>query len=129
GLAYEEEAWDADRILDKDERAEEAGEPRLTTVARHRGSGQLVAYTELTLPESKPAVAWQGDTLVHGEHRGHRLGLLVKTANLAAVLERRPSTERIHTWNADENQWMLAINVALGFAPASAEGAWRIDLS
>lgn len=128
GLAYEEEDWDADRLREQDRRAAESEQPRLVTLARHRPSGEATAYTELTLPEAKPAVAWQGDTLVHGDHRGRRLGMLVKTANLAELLRRRPTTERVHTWNADENQWMLAINIALGFTPASASGAWRIDL-
>ena len=70
-------------------------------------------------------VGWQGDTLVHGDHRGHRLGMLVKVANLEAMAAERPSTRRVHTWNAGENQWMLAINVALGFRRVATEGAWQ----
>lgn len=128
-LNYEEEEWDAERIRTIDRRAAERGELRLVSAARHLATGQLAAYTELSLPDDKPQVAWQNDTLVHGDHRGRRLGMLVKTANLVELLRRRPTTARVHTWNADENQWMLAINVALGFAPASAAGAWSIKLS
>lgn len=36
-----------------------------------------------------------------------------------------PQLKRIHTWNAGENSYMLAINVAMGFFPASVEGAWQ----
>lgn len=32
---------------------------------------------------------------------------------------------RLHTWNAGENRWMLAINREFGFAPTSALGAWE----
>lgn len=124
-LALEEEAWDAERVRRGDERAERMGRTVLVAVARHLASGELVAYSLLFCPEENDEVAWQGDTLVHGDHRGHRLGLLVKVANLEAMAAERPSTRRVHTWNAGENRWMLAINVALGFRRASTEGAWQ----
>ena len=34
----------------------------------------------------------------------------------------------MHTWNAQENAHMLAINVALGFAPASVDAEWQLVL-
>ena len=36
---------------------------------------------------------------------------------------------RIGTWNAEENSYMLAINVALGFRPAGGAGEWQLKLS
>jgi len=124
-LDIEEETWDAARVARSDQLGIAKGRTPLFSVARHRGSGELVAYTLIESPDRKPATAWQEDTLVRADHRGHRLGTLVKTANLDQLVRLRPQVERVHTWNADENQWMLAINVALGFAPASAEGAWQ----
>lgn len=124
-LDTEEEVWDAGRVARTDQRGIAKGRTSLYSVARHRDSGELVAYTLINSPNRKPATSWQEDTLVHAEHRGHRLGMLVKAANLDQLVRLRPRVERVHTWNADENQWMLAINVALGFAPASAEGAWQ----
>lgn len=128
-LALEEEAWDAERVRRGDERAARTGRTVLVAVARHLASGDLVAYSVLICPRENPVVAWQGDTLVHGEHRGHRLGMLVKVANLEALAAARPSTQRVHTWNAGENQWMLAINVALGFGRVATEGAWQKRLT
>ncbi len=124
-LALEEERWDADRVRRADERAERVGRTQLYAVAQHEASGELVAYTLIMCPQDKPEVAWQGDTLVHGEHRGHRLGLLVKVANLDQLARVRPGSRRIHTWNAGENRWMLAINVALGFRRVATEGIWQ----
>ena len=69
--------------------------------------------------------AFQEDTLVLREHRGRRLGMLVKTANLARLAEVQPGARRIGTWNAEENAHMLAINVALGFRPAGVWAAWQ----
>ncbi len=62
------------------------------------------------------------------EHRGRSLGLLVKVAVLDELARSRPSARRVHTWNAEENRHMLAINVALGFAPAGVEAEWQLVL-
>lgn len=128
GMEVEEEVWDAERVRHTDQAILAAGRSILTTAARHRPSGRLVAYTQLTLPHHAPEVAFQDDTLVHGEHRGHRLGMLVKTRNVLALAERAPAVRRVHTWNADENAHMLAINVELGFRTEGAEGAWQLRL-
>ncbi|MFX4272466.1 hypothetical protein ACQBAR_13385 [Propionibacteriaceae bacterium Y1685] len=128
GLEFEIENWDAERVERYDQRSIDAGRTRVSTAARHRRTGQLVAYTEFEQPRDKPACGYQEDTLVHGDHRGHRLGLLIKVRNLRALAEHTPQVERIHTWNAGENDHMLSINVALGFEPAGAEGAWQLKL-
>lgn len=47
-----------------------------------------------------------------GDHRGHRLGLAVKVANLRQL---GPSHSCVTTWNAAANRPMIAINEALGF--------------
>ncbi|MEK8227264.1 GNAT family N-acetyltransferase [Oerskovia sp. M15] len=85
-----------------------------------RPSATLAAFSVFAYPQDRPNFAFQEDTLVLREHRGHRLGMLVKIANLDALADRRPTTERIHTWNAEENDHMLAINIDLGFTPAAA---------
>ena len=51
-------------------------------MAQHVASGRLVACTELLLAADVAGQAWQMLTVVHPEHRGHRLGLAVKLANL-----------------------------------------------
>lgn len=127
-LDLEAEDWDAERVAASDRVAERMGRRRITTVARHRASGVLAAYTQIDQPTEHPAVAYQEDTLVHGEHRGHRLGLLVKVRNLHALAEQASSVRRVHTWNADENAHMLRINLALGFTEASIVGGWQARL-
>ena len=66
------------------------------------------------VPES-PAWAQQGLTAVARAHRGHRVGLLVKTAMLDWLAAAAPGIEHIVTDNADSNQYMIAINEMLGF--------------
>jgi hypothetical protein len=62
---------------------------------------------------------------VVAEHRGNRLGLLIKAANLRAARQRWPTARSVLTWNAVENRHMLAINTLLGFKPAGYEGEWQ----
>lgn len=124
GLSYEEEAWDVARVRHVEETWKRAGNISLVTAARHRESGELAAYSVLELAPSKPWLAEQDDTLVAAAHRGHRLGMLVKIANLRRLAD-YPEVERVTTFNAAENGHMLAINVALGFRPAGWDGEWQ----
>lgn len=55
---------------------------------------------------------------------GHRLGALVKAAVLRQVVATRPEVRRITTHNSDSNAPMVAVNEALGFAPAGHLSSW-----
>lgn len=125
GLDLQEQAWDAARVRHLDEQRDAEGRGALTAAARHRPSGTLAAFTELLWPRVSPAGVWQEDTLVSGDHRGRRLGMLVKAANLLALADANPAAERVHTWNAHENDHMLAINEALGFVTQGLEALWQ----
>jgi GNAT superfamily N-acetyltransferase len=86
-------------------------------------SGEVVAYTQLMVPEHDPRFVHQWGTLVRRDHRGHRLGLALKVANLRA-LQRDLDTagRRVVTWNAEVNGPMIAVNEAMGFV-ATARSA------
>jgi len=124
-VEIDEEPWDAERVRDFCEQADHAFQHLTITVAEHVPSRALAAYTIIGSPKVEVPFSFQEDTLVHADHRGRRLGMLVKAANLAALHERRPWTERVHTTNAQENEFMLAINVALGFRAAGVHAVWQ----
>lgn len=84
-------------------------------VARHDASGELAGYTELVSGRHRPWLIEQGDTAVAAAHRGHALGRWLKATNALRVLDERPEVQVIETWNDGTNQWMLAINDAMGF--------------
>lgn len=128
GLEAEPERWDAARLQRLESEWDAAHQRALQAVALHRGSGDAVAFTVLLLPApGRPAS--QEDTLVHADHRGHRLGMLVKAENLLQLRRLHPDRTRVLTWNAEENRPMLRVNEALGFIAVGAEGAWqrRVD--
>ncbi|MFJ4164422.1 GNAT family N-acetyltransferase [Microbacterium sp. NPDC089698] len=120
-----EEIWDADRVREQDARWLNMGHTVQVTAAEHIATGELCAYNELSLKGADDSVTQQNDTLVLAAHRGHRLGLLVKTAGLLAWHDRFPRSARIVTYNAEENRPMLSINEQLGFVPIAYGGAWK----
>ncbi|WP_394552400.1 GNAT family N-acetyltransferase [Agromyces sp. MMS24-JH15] len=122
-IAYEFEPWDALRVRDDERRAIATGRSNLT-VAAVAPDGEVAGYTQLSLLPGSPAVE-QWDTIVLAAHRGHRLGMRLKLANLVALAEADAARSRVYTWNADENAHMLAINVALGFRPFALESVWQ----
>lgn len=126
-LDYDEQVWDADRVRAWERTMADGGSTLLWGFVEHVPSGELVAYNELAVPADRSRPVHQGDTLVHGEHRGHRLGLLVKTANLQVLRAASPESRRVETFNAEENRPMLDVNERIGFAPIGSVGVWRRD--
>ena len=118
------EVWDAERVRRAYSMMTVARDV-YTTCARHIATGELAAYTQLKGPHDKPEVVYQENTLVLRNHRGHALGLWVKAANCAWISRERPSSRRVHTWNADENDYMLDINTRLGYRRESIAAAWQ----
>jgi GNAT superfamily N-acetyltransferase/RimJ/RimL family protein N-acetyltransferase len=128
-LDYEEEQWDPARVRRSYELARAQGRRSFESVARHRATGELVGYTNLHVPAHTPRQALQWDTLVRDDHRGHRLGLALKIANLRALHAELPAVERVSTWNAQENEPMLRVNQALGFEVVGSDTEWQKQLS
>ena len=125
GLDTDEEPWTADRIPTHDSANEADGRTILTAAVKHDSTGRLVGFTELSVPRDRSRPAQQLDTLVLGEHRGNRLGMLLKVANLRALQQITPSPSLVYTFNAEENRHMLDVNEAIGFRPVGHAGCWR----
>jgi RimJ/RimL family protein N-acetyltransferase len=113
-LSWESELWDVSRWREKETDALHSGRRRVAAGAVDR-SGNLVAFTDIGVWKKEPSVAEQWNTIVDPNHRGHRLGLAVKFANLRHLSLEVPETLRLETWNANENARMIAINELLGF--------------
>jgi GNAT superfamily N-acetyltransferase len=124
-LEFDEEVWDEERVRRHEQPYVDAGRTMQVTAARHRESGRLVAFNELTVAADRTEASHQEDTLVLNEHRGHRLGMLVKCAGLVSWRDIAPESPRVLTYNAEENRPMLDINEAIGFVAIAYNGAWK----
>jgi GNAT superfamily N-acetyltransferase len=127
-MDWQPEAWDVERYRTNEQKMTARGRLRVASAARHVDSGRLVAYTDLGVSRLQPEIAHQWDTIVLHEHRGHRLGLLVKLANLQLLQQVVPRARVLHTWNAEVNSPMVAINDRLGFVAVERTSEWQLDL-
>ncbi len=125
GLEFDEEVWDAARVARLDSLYADSGRFRQVTAAQHIATGELCGFNELVIGKDRTEASHQEDTLVLKEHRGHKLGTLVKCAGLLSWRSVAPESPRVITYNAEENRPMLDINEAIGFVPIAYEGAWK----
>jgi GNAT superfamily N-acetyltransferase len=121
----EEEDWDAARVEELSIFLEASGLISVVAAAQHIGSGRLVAYSRIGVAERRPTEAWQWATIVLHAHRGHRLGLAVKLANLDYLAEVLPTARRVITSNAAVNAPMIAVNDVMGFEIDAVGMFWQ----
>jgi len=123
-----ESIWTAERVRADDDAAELSPRTMLYAMVHHTPSGEVAGYTELDVPPETDRTVAQGDTIVVKAHRGHRLGMLLKVANIAALEAVAPGHPAITTSNAVDNVHMLAVNEAVGFTAWANMGAWKKEL-
>ena len=123
GVAAEE--WDAQRVREQvNDLLPRYGMHDYTVAARHDDTGELAALTGVTVDPADSGWGHQLLTVVTREHRGHRLGLLLKVAMMELLATTEPQMERISTWNAESNKHMIPVNEALGYIPYGQPGIW-----
>jgi GNAT superfamily N-acetyltransferase len=123
---FEHEFWDVDRVRDQfDLVTRHDVLQRYSVAAVHAQTGEMAGLTQVYVTPEAPAWAQQGLTAVARAHRGHRIGLLVKTAMLEWLAAAEPDVEHVITDNADSNQYMIAINELLGYEVLSPAFQWH----
>ena len=125
-LPLEPEKVDADLLREYEAWRARRGRLTYHTAALH--NDRAVAWTVLAGSAAEPAQVWQNTTLVDPEHRGRRLGTVVKLENLRYIRELRPGLEVIDTFNAASNDHMLRINRAMGFAAVETVINWALTI-
>lgn len=97
-------------------------------VARHVPTGELAGQTVVVVEIERPELGHQHDTSVVRSHRGHRLGLLIKTDMLRWLAEAEPQIVSIDTFNAESNDQMIGVNELLGYRIMGRELAFQKTL-
>ena len=124
GANEEPSHWDAKRVRERAGTVVRAGLLRSHSVAALcDATGEMAAYSCVVIDPEAPEWGFQQLTAVVRTHRGHRLGLLVKTAMLELLASAEPQIEQIETGNAATNKHMIAVNEQLGYKVV--EPGWR----
>jgi hypothetical protein len=114
-LDIEDEVFSAGRMRAYESAQLDKGNRIFRTFARHRDTGELAGHTVVVVDGEQPQYAEQHDTSVVAAHRGHRLGLLLKTDLNLWLRDVQPQISEISTWNAESNDYMIAVNEAIGY--------------
>lgn len=123
-LEVEAEVYDAARIRFRESQARAQGRRFWVTVAI-APDGTLAGQTELTISANDAANAFQSGTLVAPAHRGHRLGLALKVRNHLELQRTHTAPVVMHTWNAEQNTAMNAVNERLGYREVELTEEWQ----
>jgi GNAT superfamily N-acetyltransferase len=124
-LEVETERYDVERVRRWERDLENVGRELACTGAVSRATGELAAVTEIGMPRPGEDLGMQFATVVAREHRGHRLGILVKLANLRLITGHASRPTRICTWNAESNDHMIRVNEEIGFQIAGRAFNWQ----
>ncbi|MGL4832131.1 MAG: GNAT family N-acetyltransferase [Propionibacteriaceae bacterium] len=124
------ETWDSERAREWFQPI-----PGHTTyyAAAFDSTGAMAGYTHLGCDDDgddiQRGILHQADTLVLTEHRGHGLGVALKSAAISLAQERRPWLTLSRTCNAASNTPMIAINERLGFEVSGNELTFQKSMS
>jgi GNAT superfamily N-acetyltransferase len=123
--------WDARRVRERVNALRPHYGLRIYAIAAVQDdTGEPAGLTEVAVDPADPGWGHQMLTGVTRPHRGHRLGLLVKTAMAQWLREAEPALERIDTWNAESNRYMIAVNEALGYTVVGRPSSWwKLDVA
>jgi GNAT superfamily N-acetyltransferase len=127
--AFEPMVWDADRVIAEDKRVVAQGKRMYSVAALQGATGAAAALTQVFIDPDAARWGFQGLTAVTREHRGHRLGLLIKVAMLEWLAEAEPQLSRIRTFNAAVNEHMIAVNEKLGHRVSDHFRSFEIDVA
>jgi GNAT superfamily N-acetyltransferase len=126
-IEFEEGGVTPESLVQREEASLAAQRTRYVTVALD-ADGVPVAHNVLVVPATDPEPIFNHDTMVLRAHRGHRLGSATKIQNLRRVAALHPDRTAVHTWNAESNSFMIAVNDAMGFHPVINGFEYVLDL-
>jgi hypothetical protein len=113
-LDLESSEWTPERVRAAEQRQVSTGRHVHTALAV-APDGEVAGISDVRVDDTDHEHAQVGITLVHPQHRGHRLGLALKVATHDLVRATYPTLSTVDTSNAEVNTHMNAVNEALGY--------------
>ncbi|MFB6718550.1 GNAT family N-acetyltransferase [Kribbella sp. NPDC056345] len=114
-LEIEDDVYSTERMRAYEEAQAKCDNTIYRLIARQKETGALAGHTVIAVERERPEMGWQHDTAVSRDHRGHRLGALLKAGMLLWLREVEPQLTRVDTWNAESNNHMISINEQLNY--------------
>jgi GNAT superfamily N-acetyltransferase len=97
-------------------------------LARRVADRSWAGQTIVGVDANRPTLGDQLDTSVVAAHRGHSLGMLLKSEMLRWLRDTEPQLTLIDTWNAASNSHMIAVNDLLGCRVVGNSTVWQRQL-
>jgi len=126
-LSREPLVYDAERVRGMQQRLLDQGYGLVTTLLLDP-KGRPAGYTSMFVMGRESREVLQDETFVLRAHRGRALGTRAKLANLRLLAEHFPHAEHIHTWTAEVNDAMRAVNDRLGFRPVETMHELELEI-
>lgn len=126
-LDYELDALSTEQMRSIERSRIARGREHWAIIVVDPATGEAVAHTEVQVNTHRPAVSIQNDTVVVPAYRGRRIGRWIKAEMWQRLREHRPEVEILTTYNAGVNEYMLAINHAMGFHYIASYGGWQAE--
>lgn len=126
-LSREPLVYDARRVRGMEQRLLDQGYGLVTTLLLDP-KGRPAGYTLMFVMGEANREVLQDDTFVLRAHRGRALATRAKLANLRLLAEHFPHAEHVHTWTAEVNDAMRAVNDRLGFRPVETMYELELEL-
>jgi GNAT superfamily N-acetyltransferase len=114
-LDIEDDEYSPERLRAYEQAQVKSDRSLYRVIAREKSTGALAGHSTITVEHERPHIGEQNDTAVSRDHRGHRLGALLKSAMLLWMRDQEPALTQLDTWNAESNNHMIAINEQLNY--------------
>jgi GNAT superfamily N-acetyltransferase len=114
-LDIEDDVYSRERLRAYEEAQAKSDHTIHRVIAREKATGALAGHTVVAVERERPHIGHQHDTAVARDHRGHRLGALLKCAMLLQLRDSEPALTQVDTWNAESNDHMIGINEQLNY--------------
>jgi mycothiol synthase len=107
--------WTVERVRRHEADAQIRGGELHTAVAIHDATGTIAGLTQLEIQDGLLNTAFQQDTSVLPEYRGHGLGRFVKATMVRRLTVERPQITHVLTKTDANNTHMIRVNHQLGY--------------
>lgn len=113
-LTWDEPDWSPEMVRREEADFAAQGHEVWVVVAVRAAGGEVAGITQMTVPPTQPVKAFQRDTAVLRDHRGHGLGRAMKAALMRGLIAARPDVTSVVTQTGDVVN-MARINNELGY--------------